>query len=389
MRHRLRSQSGWSCLLVVAALFANDGAIGQITSELKFDTRFPQGLGFVSTISPLSDGRVLVADPLGEILLIVDLDSQRADTLGRVGGGPQEYRHPDAVFPLPGDSSLLVDLGNGRLTVIAPDGTFIRFMSIAQQTSDGHLTILLPRFVDSQGCIYFQTEVIGGGPRQDSAYIARFDMQAERVDTVAAVKLAGPAKLRGRSGIMLGQAPLGPKDDWAVAPDGRVALIRADDYSVNWIRQGFPAENGPPNSYRPVPIGRAEKEAWFEDFFGASIEMGIRRFAGGERQVRFSRGSQAIGDIDIDQVVWPAHLPPFKPGHSIIAPNGDLWVERYGLLGQPVAIDIFDGHGQKKGEAQLPVGRRVAGFGEDVVYLVYTDEFGLFWVERYQWADIG
>lgn len=384
MRHRFSCLGCWSCLLLGAVAWANDGAFGQSTSQLEFDSRFSQGLGFVSTIRPLSDGRVLVADPLGETLMIVDLDSQRADTLGRVGGGPQEYRHPDAVFPLPGDSSLLVDLGNGRLTVIAPDGKFIRFMPIAQQDSDGRLTILLPRFIDSKGDIYFQTENLGGGSGEDSAHIVRFDMQAGTVDTLTAVKLAGPAKLRGRIGIMLGQAPLGPKDDWAVASDGRVALIRADDYSVHWIRQGTPAENGPPNSYRPVPIGRAEKEAWFEDFFTASIDMGIRRFADGERQVRFSRGSQAIGNIDIDQVIWPAHLPPFKPGHSIVAPSGDLWVERYGLVGQPVAIEIFDGHGQKKDEVQLPVGRRVAGFGENVVYLIHTDELGLFWLERYR-----
>ena len=373
-----------ACLLTVAARWTTGDADGQAGARLVFDTKFSEGLGFVTTVRPLSHGRVLVADPLGQTLLRVDLSSQKVDTLGRVGSGPREYRSPDAVFPLPGDSTLLVDLGNGRLTVIAANGRFVRSMPIARQTSDGRLTMILPRFVDSQGHLFFQTEDIGGGSAQDSAWIARFDVQTGSIDTVAAVKLAGPARLRGRTGIMLGQAPLAPKDDWAVAPDGRVAVVRADDYSVHWVRPGGETVNGPPTSYRPVPVGRAEKEAWVEEFFTGSIDMGIRRSANGERQVRFSRGSRDRGDLDIDQVIWPSHLPAFKPGRSVVAPNGDLWVQRYGAVDQPVSIDVFDGRGQRKDEVALPARRHVVGFGSGVVYVIYVDEVGLHWLERYR-----
>jgi hypothetical protein len=373
-----------ACLLAVTVLWATGHARAQATSRLVFDTRFPEGLGFVSTVRPLSDGHVLLADPLGQMLLLVDLDAQKADTLGHVGAGPREYRNPDAVFPLPADSTLLVDLGNGRLTVIAPNGRFIRSTLIARQTSDGRLTMILPRFVDSQGHLYFQTEDIGAGSGQDSARIARFDRHTGTIDTVAAVRLAGPAKLRGHTGIMLGQAPLAPKDDWAVAPDGRVAVVRANDYSVHWIRPGVETVSGPPTAFRPVPIGRAEKDAWVEEFFTASIDMGIRRSANGERQVRFSRGARDRGDLDIDQVIWPSHLPAFKSGRSVVAPNGDLWVQRYGAVDQPVNIDVFGRHGQKKDEVELPAHRHVVGFGGGAVYVIYVDEVGLHWLERYR-----
>ena len=55
------------------------------------------------------------------MLFVVDMDAGTRAQVGAEGQGPEEYRQPDAVWPLPGDSTLLVDLGNGRLVVLGPD----------------------------------------------------------------------------------------------------------------------------------------------------------------------------------------------------------------------------------------------------------------------------
>ncbi len=86
------------------------------------DAEFPEGFGLLSTVRELPDGRVMVADPLGLILAILDMDSGDMELLGREGPGPDEYRQPDAVHALPGGATLLVDLGNARLTVIDSQG---------------------------------------------------------------------------------------------------------------------------------------------------------------------------------------------------------------------------------------------------------------------------
>ena len=75
----------------------------------------------VQTVRELPDGRVLVADPLGQVLVAIDMGAGTADTIGRRGAGPGEYDQPDAVSPLSGDSTLLVDLGNGRRSILGPD----------------------------------------------------------------------------------------------------------------------------------------------------------------------------------------------------------------------------------------------------------------------------
>jgi hypothetical protein len=119
------------------------------------DVRFSEPFGMVTTVREMRDGRLLVADPLGQALMAVDLAAGTADTIGRVGPGPGEYSQPDLVMPLPGDSSLFADLGNGRLVVLGPDLSFGETFPIAQGEPSGPgmggMNIVLPQGTDSQG----------------------------------------------------------------------------------------------------------------------------------------------------------------------------------------------------------------------------------------------
>ena len=100
----------------------------QSSRTLIADAVFSEGFGMVSGLHELSDGRLMITDGLGQMLLWVEMDGGRMEQIGREGRGPEEYRTPDALYALAGDSTLMVDLGNGRLTVLGPDGEFIRTM---------------------------------------------------------------------------------------------------------------------------------------------------------------------------------------------------------------------------------------------------------------------
>ena len=78
---------------------------GTTALSLELDSRYPVGFSFLNGVRELADGSVLAADPLSQVLLRIQADLEAADTLGRPGPGPQEYRQPDRIFPLPGDSS--------------------------------------------------------------------------------------------------------------------------------------------------------------------------------------------------------------------------------------------------------------------------------------------
>ena len=140
----------------VAALVVNDAVAQVSTRSLSSpDARFPEAFSSLTGLRELPDGRVMVADPLGQALSVVDLDAGTADTLGRVGGGPEEYKQPDALFGLPGDSTLMLDLGNARLTAIGPSGGFGGTMPVTHGQpgggGPGSMLLVIPRGADDLG----------------------------------------------------------------------------------------------------------------------------------------------------------------------------------------------------------------------------------------------
>ena len=292
------------------------------------DARFPEAFGMVGGLRELRDGRILVADPLGQALLVINLQTGTADTIGRVGAGPGEYKQPDAVFALPGDSTLLVDLGNGRLTVLAPDLSFGETTPIAQgqpQAGGGMrggmsgMNIVLPRGVDGQGRVYFQAMggMRPGGQLPDSAAIMRWDRATGAFDEVGRVKLqerrTETSGGRGEQRVRLVQTPLSPQDAWAVGWNGRFAMARTDGYYLEWTEPGGGRVRGDDVSYRPVRIRRAEKEEHLNRSSSSGLMVRVE-INNGTRSMSFGRGGGGGGRSDVDDYEWPDVKPPFVRG---------------------------------------------------------------------------
>ncbi len=349
------------------------------------DVIFADAFSLVGGLRELSDGRVMVADPLGQALVIADLAAGVADTIGGVGQGPQEYRQPDALLPLPGDSTLLVDLGNARLTVIGPDGRFGATTPIAQGDPAGGLLLVLPRAADSEGGVYFQP--LGGGPRAqlpDSAPVVRWDRGSGALDTLARVALpemnvASAGGPDNRS-VSMRPVPLSPEDAWAVAWDGRVAAARSGDYHIEWIHRDGRVVRGQPVAYEPVRLRRADKEEWVEGL-GNGLRVGVE-MQNGDRRISFGRGGGG-STPNIDGFEWPEAKPPFVARGVWVDPVGAVWVQRHVPAGEAVQLDVFDDAGNLKARVMLPAGRAIVGFGRDAIYATRTDELGLQWLERY------
>lgn len=356
-------------------------ATAEAQAQLTLDAAFSEAFGMVGPLRELSDGRVMVADPLGQVLAVIDFGSGQADTLGRVGGGPREYRQPDGVYPLAGDTTLLVDLGNARLTTIGPQGQFGNTYPMAQETASGGMVVALPQGVDRAGRLYFRSEAQPMGAYPDSAALLRFDPTTRVLDTLALLKVPElpPPPLPGGGGPR-GKAAE-PQDDWAVDQDGRVAIIRSESYALERFSPGAGWMTGPVNDYEAVRIRDAEKEMWLAEQAGASVRMASDE-TGTVSVFRSGEG----GDRDVMNLYdWPRAFPAVKPGRAMLAPNGEAWVERYVAAGEPPLVDRFDERGRRIGELRLPENRRIGGFGAGVVYLVRTDDFGLQWIERYRW----
>lgn len=351
---------------------------------------FPDDFGSIQTVREMPDGRLLVADPLGRALYMVDMDAGTRTVVGSEGSGPNEYLQPDAVWPLPGDSTLLVDLGNNRLVALGPDLQFGPTMPIAmgEPSLGGGMVLATPQGVDGQGRIYVRSR--GGGmglEPPDSGAIVRVERGSQTIDTVGTFGLRGQIRstIEGGRGVSVSQIPLSPEDAWGVAADGSVAVARAGTYRVDWLSPDGATSVGSPIAHEPLPIGGPEQDEWFatrsrNPGLMVSVSMG-----GGSAQVSFQRGGGGRGSAEPDpsQYEWPDALPPVYPGRLPVDGLDRAWVRRHTGAGGPTRYDVFGRDGARIGTVELDADRQVIGFGDDAVYVVAYDEFDLNYLERY------
>jgi hypothetical protein len=385
-----------SARLLIASAFAvaamGGGDLTGQVPELRLSepvASFPQEFSAVRGLLELPDGRLLVADGLGQALMVVDLAAATADTIGRPGQGPEEYRQPDGLYALPDGAILLVDLGNGRLTELGSDLSFGPTMPFTQgDPALGGMSLRIPEDIDRAGRIYYQTRgnISPGAPLPDSGAVLRWDRDSGETDTLATVKLQEMRRTtsggRNNQQVSISPVMLSPQDGWAAAPDGRVAVVRSSPYRVDWVLSDGRIVMGPAVDYRPVRVGRGEKTAYLAERQRNSVSVSVQ-VENGRRSMAFSRGGRS-GEPDIDAYEWPEVMPPFDATSVEIAISGELWVKRFGAADAPPTYDVFDGEGRLVRQVILPESRELVAFGDGVVYVVRIDEFDLQWLEKYE-----
>lgn len=351
----------------VAAQSVPRVALGRAEAELSdpFDN--------VTAVRELSDGRVIVADRFAKTVTLADFRAGTATAIGREGQGPGEYAFPAGLVALPGDTTLLVDPGQRRFLIIGPGAKPTGLLSFP-----GNMTGLLRvRGSDRQGRIYLQgNELSGlqpGATLPDSVPVLRWDRARNRIDTLGRVKIpsvqsATSGSANARSFVMRVQ-PFSPQDDWSVGADGQVGVARVGSYHVEWWKPAGQRVTGPAVAYQKVAVNQADKDR----FKAASTNPrgGFRMNVGGPgRAGRAPPPAPALSEPD-----WPQFKPPFRDGTSQVAPDGSLWVQRYGAADAPLVYDVFDGAGRLTRQVSLPKGARVVGFGARSVYVAtMTDE---------------
>jgi hypothetical protein len=361
-------------------------------ARLELDASYPEPFSFLNSVREREDGTVVAADPLSQVVLHLDLLAGTADTLGRVGEGPGEYRQPDQVFPLPGDSTLLVDIGKMQLTVIAPDGTLLSGMKMASAAEGGRFEVILPRAVDDQGRLYLTgSRGIREDFPPDSTLILRYDRASEVTDTMGWIWRPEPIVERSGSNVRMVSPQMEGRDDWAVGPQGEFAIVRVADYSVEWRFPDGRITEGPPNPVEPRPIRDEDKRTFLDRRSSDGLMMMVTQSSSGGTNMMMRRGGAGMGSEEpaLTDFQWAEVFAPFRPDRARVSPSGELWVERWLPSSLDPQVDVFDGEGVKVGIVAFPQGRELVGFGStgdgaSAAYLVRTDEFDLKWLERYR-----
>jgi len=345
----------------------------------------------VDALEELRDGRVIVVDGRERSVSIGDFATQRVATVSRRGSGPVEYLQPRRVFRLPDGGLLVSDPANARFLRLAPDGRELGpWQAVNGRGRQNTMTNLSAawdaRAVDARGRLYY--ELLPGPLRAGqsvSVPILRMDPDAKSVDTVAGYTMTPEMQTRvaseGGRGVAIIRSRAWPsRPEWAVAPNGTVALVHPAPYRLSLITNGR-QQDGPPVTVPPVRVTEADRSAFTDAESrvprGPSSPAGSEppRPAGTPPPTRKQGGAPLFPDV----------MPPFSGRDAVhAAPDGRVWVSRSGHATDTVqVIDVFGANGQLEERIALPPRRRLLSFSESRVYLVYRDADDLEYVERY------
>ncbi|MCC6770856.1 MAG: hypothetical protein IT360_06565 [Gemmatimonadaceae bacterium] len=383
-------------LAIAGASLAPVVGHAQVTRQLaKPDAEFAEPFTQVSGLRELKDGRLVVIDSRDKIVQLVDFKSGAGTKIGREGSGPGEYAFPRNVFALPGDTSGVYDMLNSRTLVVLPNGKPGDFITTETSSGGGSGGMMrvggsAPRFTDAKGRLYWSGQPFsppspGGGPPKtaDSVPIVRYDRASKATDTMAYVRVAkNNVVTSGSSGnvsMRVGMAnPFQPRDEWAVTPDGRVAVLRSPEYRVEWHGAGGKSEAAP-IAYEKLKLTEQHKEQWRESRKQQTSMM--ITVENGQRSVRTGPPPSDMPDPGN----WPEILPPFVDNATFVAPNGMIWVNRTRAANDDTPnFDVIDASGKVAMRVELPKNTRLVGLGNGTVYATRTDADDLQYLQRYR-----
>jgi hypothetical protein len=403
-------------------------------------------MGAVAAVQPLPGGRLLVNDPLRRQVVLLDSSLKQlavvADTTpatrnayGARNGG---------LIPFRGDSALFVDPTSLSMLVIDPAGKIARIMA-APRANDVFFLLGGPMGnpgFDAKGRLVYRSMGFGDrrpGPAAqgqpftppvlpDSVPIVRYDLGARKLDTAAFVKVYAPKfnVVQSEGGGMRMSTLINPipeVDDWAVLPDGTIAIVRKD-YHVDFVDANGQRTSAPKIPFDWQRLTDSAKSAIIDSAKVAFERMRAggpgAGLAGGQMvNVQVGAGGPPPGAPPVGAgpmivfrterggpdgaappsrgaapsgvaagpppmaFVSPNELPDYRPAFSNGSVRADaegkLWVRI--MSPKPASgpeYDVIDRTGKLVDRVVLPAGTTIVGFGAGgVVYLGVRDAAGV------------
>ena len=343
----------------------------------------------VGAIRELGDKRVIVVDAEAPSIVLLSTDLRVSKPVGRIGRGPGEYQLPSVVYPLPNDSSGVLDQGSAKLLVIDPHGKALgareaRWHRACSGTGNSRLQSIAA--IDALGRSYAEADPIrvsnGTQVLADSAAIERWTPPCYR-DTLASIPNRNGKGARLVGGLVMGgeastTRPFSARVHWVVAPDGWIAIVRPDPYSVDFVSPDGRLHPGRPIAFERVRVDERMKEEWRD----------MMREPRKVRTVDQSGGSSlTVIAVPFDEpATWPSYLPPYLES-PLAAPDGSVWVLRADATREAPTYDVINRSATIAERVVLQPRSRVVGFGQSSVYIVRRDNDDLEHLERYARVD--
>jgi hypothetical protein len=399
------------------------------------DASSKQQFGVVPAVRQLSGGALLVNDIVKRQLTLLDPSLQSTLIVAdSASGSANSYGvAPGGLIAYTGDSTLFVDPVGLSMFVIDPAGRIARVASVPRsqdaRTIANNAAILnldaQGRLIYRGGLMFTRTTAQGGRGAggmpvmpdiPDSSPILRIDLATRKLDTVAYYKTPkvkmNMVKTDNGFSMTSESNPLPIVDDWAVLSNGTLAIVRGQDYHIDFVNGEGSVTSSAKVPYEwqrlsdddkiaVIDSAKKQAEAMRSAMANGQTPGSMPGMAGGAPRVvmNITTGGDAGGPprvamggatATMSDFVSPAELPDYRPvfgGSGAVRADldGNLWVRttaiRPGGSAGPI-YDVIDGKGTLIDRVQIPAGRQIVGFGKNgIVYMAARDASGS-WIER-------
>ena len=279
------------------------------------EATFNVELTYASAIRELSNGDILLLDSGDRRLYYIDARESKVRSVGREGPGPGEFVLPTMLFALGGDTTVIVDAGAERLSLILPSGQIGKVQDL-QSWIGSDLRVAPPRFIDRNGSFYFTAPARRGGVpgETDTVPLMRQQRGSKTTDTLAFV--AQPKRMGGRPMAY----PAG--DAWVATGSGKIIIARPSPLRIAFIDGRDTIERTVARI--PVPTTALHRRIWLA-WKNAQPVMMMGVSPTGQRTA--FTASAARSQLTEGAFQWPEVVPPFVGEPSVFAaPDGTAWL---------------------------------------------------------------
>lgn len=412
---------------VLALSLCGRSALAQATIPIRqltaADVVSKEALSTVNGVRELSNGDVLVNDAGNRRVIVFDkaLSTFRIVADSSVKTRNMYGKRPTLIIPYLGDSTLLVDVGARAFLVMSPTGGVTRVMSPPRPNDLGFMAgagLGQPGF-DTEGRIVYRTIIMPGikapvvgkpfepPTMPDSSPILRGDFNTRTADTLTWVRiprmrLTTTPIAGGGFSISPVVNPLANIDDWTLLPDGTLAVLRGQDYHMDWYTPDGRKQSSPKMPFDWKRLTDDEKNAIVDSTRNEVAKLALlpeSSASAGMHGGGSARGGHGLTIVPITpgdgspapqatmgssaaipavpEVAPASDLPDYMPpvirsGLMKADADGNVWIlpSTSSQSGGGLLYDVINRQGEVFQRVRLPLGRTLAGFGANgAVYL--------------------
>jgi hypothetical protein len=318
----------------------------------------------------LRDGRIAIAEfNSPPTIRYFSAEGRFLMQTGRQGGGPGEFQAISAVFRTPGDSLVVYDPWQARLTYLTPAGKVGRQVGGARSgTSMRH--VLLGRFAD--GTFLARNNVIGradfgprrdtrAGPRRDSILWLRINADGSVLDTL----VRAPGEVYDAPNANTFRILRFTPRPAVLAVGDRFYLGTGEQYRIVAFDLRGRVLRTFTKAFRPAKVSAADLTALEEETLSA-LPASMQTAQARTR----SRAQPSMETL-------PAH-----DRFLLRDPEGNLWVQDFAVPSAPrITWSVFAEDGRFRGTVHFPSRFRLLEVGSDYVLGSWPDADGALHVQ--------